>query len=158
MFIAGRSWYTSSGQHAQGPFLLLFQQGWDLGKDPQPRELRALVRHVRLNQLGQFMMGHVDVKLPGEDAPSRIGLSGPLGSDGLPLTVPRLNQAPSDVPSRLWDMLTVVPEELSEQYWRGDREDGSEAKSTVALRSWAKKNIAALRKLQVREKLVGSIS
>ena len=158
MFIAGKSWYTSSGQHAQGSFLLLFQQGWDLGKEPQPRELRALVRHVRLNQCGQFMMGHVDVKLPGEIGPSRIGLSGPLGSDGLPLTVPQLRQAPSDVPSRLWDMLTTVPEELSEQYWRGDREDGSEAKAAAALKSWAKKNVAVLRKLHVKDRLVGSIS
>ena len=157
MFINGRHWTTSSGQHATGSFLLVFQRGWELGREPQPRELRCLVRHVRMNQLGQFMMGEVRLKLPGESDKIRIGLSGPLGSDELPITVPKLEQAPTEVPSRLWELLTSMPEELSDLFWRSNREDGSLQKAFKKMRLWAIANVSQLRRLHVPEQQVGAV-
>jgi len=125
--------------------------------DTQPHELRCLVRHVRMNQLGQFMMGEVKFRLPGEDEAVRIGLSGSLGNDDLPLTVPKFEQTPTEIPARLWELLTPIPEELSAKFWRGNREDGSLQESLAQFRLWARKNVSRLRKLHVPEPRVGAV-
>ena len=149
MFLSGTTWDTDSGQHAKGNFLLVFQQSWDLGKEPSPRELRCLVRNVRMDQLGNFMAGHAEVKLPEEADKLRISLSGPFGNDGLPLEVTKLEQGLGKIPSRLWDMLTPMPSELSERYWCSNREDSTEAEAHKSIKSWARKNLAMLRRLRV---------
>jgi len=103
------------------------------------------------------MMGEVKFRLPGEDGSVRIGLSGSLGNDDLPLTVPKFEQAPTEIPARLWELLTVMPEELSEAFWRGNREDGSLDRSLRQIRLWARKNVLQLRRLHVPEQKMGVV-
>lgn len=82
-------WYSKDEEQRSGPYLMLFQQQWNVVCQAMPRELRCLVRNVRLYQLGNFMMGKCNLKLPGEDKPITLSLSGMFGSDGLPLEVPK---------------------------------------------------------------------
>ena len=161
MFISARTWHTTGGQHSQGAYLMVFQQRWEIGEaviQSAQQELRCLLRQVRFNQLGHFMTGRVQVKLPGETDKLSITLSGSLGSDGLPLDIPKLSQAPGKIPSRLWDMLTPMPQKLAEQYWRSDRESGTEAKAHEAIKRWAKKNLPLLRKLHVSQEEVETLT
>jgi len=91
--------------------------------------IRAIVRHTSLSQLGQFMMGFARVH--GE----RITLSGSYGSDGLP----------SNVSDAVYERGLELPQELREAWNNGGgwNSAGSEAS---AMRTWALKNLAELRK------------
>lgn len=156
MFINGvKCWHTTKGQRTEGPFLLLFQRKWEIG-EPSAGELRALVRRVRLEQFGHFMMGDLKLSLPGEGDPITIGLSGNFGSDDLPLSVPKLHQAATDIPSRLWDMLHPVPEDLTKAFWRSSSDDGTLTATKKRLQTWALKNRSELRKLRVPEAKIGA--
>lgn len=89
MFIKqGRSWYTSSGeQRARGPFLLVASSDENKGSGYVPGGLRAWVRHVELRQAGHWMAG--DLTLHTADRKEhRVYLSGSLGGDGLPKSLP----------------------------------------------------------------------
>lgn len=129
-------------QTAGGAFLILFNrvsnEGWPT--DPtvpffrppaERRELRCLVRYVRMTQFGHFMMGRVRV---GEH---KLGLSGSYGADGLPC----------DPPPNLWERLHPLPTTLAELYWKSDGHNSSGAEGP-ALRTWALENLSTLKKLR----------
>lgn len=121
MFLkSNRSYDRYGSQKASGPFLMVFN------KD---KELRACVRHVRMSQCGHFMMGQVQL------GPFKITLSGTYGSDGLP----------KEPPEGLWEHLIPLPEELTQEFWKGGgwNSAGSEAESMV---DWAKNNLTLLRR------------
>jgi hypothetical protein len=144
-------------EQVTGPYLMLFQHQWQLGKETMPRELRCLVRTVTLKSLGNFMMGLLTLKLPGESEPITISLSGMFGSDGLPLSVP----TPSDtgnLPSRLWALLHPLPEELSEHYWRDESDHSGNGKAAQAIAAWAKERETRLRRFRKDNTPVGVLS
>ena len=86
-------------------------------------KLWAIVRSCSLHQCGHFMMGAIRI------GGTRIGVSGPCGSDGLPLDY----QA---VPVKYRHLLTEVPEEIARVYWTDDgHNDIGSAGPT--LREWA---------------------
>ena len=149
MYIHCRTWYTAGGQQRDyGPFLMLFQQMWDLGTGDQPRELRALVRSVRLEAFGNFMMGRCKLKLPKEDGLLTITLSGTFGGDGLPISIPRAGDV-GELPSRLWPLLPQLPDELVEDFWTNEEGAGHEK-----IREWVEKHLKELRRLRRPEGLV----
>lgn len=150
MFITSRRGYSRSGeQRAEGRFLMLFSR-------EGTRELRALVRYVRMHQCGHFMMASVVIKTPvakASDQPEpayktscwlrrvfdghyKLTLSGTYGHDGLPL----------DAYPALWDQLHPVPADLIEAFWKGGGHNsaGSEGPS---MHEWAKTNSSALSRL-----------
>jgi hypothetical protein len=96
--------------------------------NPAP-PLRAIVRYVRLRQLGHFMMGSARV------GKTRLTLSGSYGHDGLPVTVP----------DEVYEAGAPLPPELYEAWNKGGgwNSAGSEAE---AMRRWAKQNLIAARK------------
>lgn len=108
-------------QRASGLFLAVFSRG---------RELRAVVRSVRLTQFGHWMMGDMTI------AKCKFTMSGCYGHDGLP----------GDMPiDRIWNLLLPVPAELTEKFWKGGGhntcgEEGPE------MHQWALDNLKALRK------------
>jgi hypothetical protein len=129
-----RGWYSRSGQHASGSFLMLFN------RDPGG-EVRALVRHVRMDQLGQFMMSSVVVD------GVRITLSGCYGSDGLPIGVDHPKPCRWDPKALLWDRLHVLPEHLTKALWSG-KGWNSCGEEGPAIRKWASENCTHLRRLR----------
>lgn len=94
-------------------------------------DLFACVRKVGLKQLGHFMMG--SFRIGGQS----VTVSGPYGSDGLPLEYDKLND-------KARSLLVPVPEDLARQYWSGDGHNdvGGEA---PAMRQWALDNLGKLR-------------
>ncbi|HEX5426534.1 MAG TPA: hypothetical protein VFW94_23505 [Candidatus Acidoferrales bacterium] len=121
MFITTKySGYNRHGeQSAAGRFLILMQPNFDTkltGKQP----LRAVVRYVRLRQLGHFMMGSARI------GKHRLSLSGSYGGDGLPVSVPdEVYQSGVELPQELYDAWN------NGGGWNGA---GSEA---PAMRAWA---------------------
>lgn len=154
MFINGSGGYNRHGeQTARGDFLVIFAKG---------QELRAAVRHVRMSQLGHWMMASVKI------GPYKTTLSGSYGSDGLPKnttkSVPRTCWHLSgitnneeyywyertyeweDVPVVNWEKLVPLPADLTQEFWHPEHQGwnsaGSEAKN---IRNWAKQNIRVLK-------------
>jgi hypothetical protein len=137
MFIkSGRKWYTRNGQHSSGAFLMLFCR--------EGRELRACVRHVKLTQIGHFMIGQVKF------GPWEFVLSGGFGSDGLPINLSGYTtekMTPEEV-DHFWEQLVSVPQELAEKYWKSESHNGIAASVANDLRKWALANLKALRKIK----------
>lgn len=149
MYIHCKTWYTAGGeQRSYGPFLMLFQQKWDSIAGDYPQELRALVRSVRLESFGNFMMGRCKLKLPGEDKPLTITLSGTFGGDGLPMSIPEIGDI-GRLPSRLWPLLWELPSGLVERFWVNEEREGYEE-----IRKWAEEHVKELRRLRKLERLV----
>lgn len=154
MFIdSQRGWYTRSGQHASGAFLVVVADPFHQGSRP---ELRAFVRHVRMDQCGHFMMGHVTV------GGFRLALSGCYGHDGLPDDLdtyypkgwtypegtPYYNRYPrmtSDEKRALWDQLVPLPPELQDAFWSGGGHNDAGTEGP-AIAAWARENLARLRR------------
>jgi hypothetical protein len=146
MFIESRRGYTRSGeQRASGSFLMVFARG---------RELRALVRYVRMHQCGNFMMASIDVQSVSAREANQAGpygdvrrvfdgryhvvLSGAYGDDGLPMS--------EESYPGLWDHLHPVPGELVKAFWDGGGHNTS-GSETMAMHAWAKANAKKLRQL-----------
>lgn len=135
MFIRSKSWCTSGGQHASGPFLMLFM----LNKYEEPsgypeeeyQQIRAAVRHVRLKQCGHRMMGSAKI------GPHEISVSGCYGADGLFCD-------PSKYPG-LWEQLVLVPPELTAQILNSNDGWNSCGSEGAAACEWAKLNEKTLR-------------
>jgi hypothetical protein len=83
--------------------------------------LRAIVRYVRMRQMGHWMMGSAKV------GQHRITLSGSYGSDGLPCSVP------DDV----YDAGVELPAELY-QAWANGGGWNSAGSESDQMRAWAK--------------------
>lgn len=94
-------------------------------------KLWGAVRRVQLHQCGHFMMGAARL------GRHRIGLSGPIGHDGLPLDL-------QDCPPEWRPRLVEVPEEVAARYWKDDGHNDV-GKAAPDLRTWALANLAALR-------------
>lgn len=93
--------------------------------------LRALVRRVRLSQLGPWMMGSLQV----DD--TKLTVSGGLGSDGLPM----------DVPDWMFTRMMIVPDEIARAMatdQTGHNTPGVQAHTL--LRPWALENLKLLRR------------
>lgn len=131
MYIANaRSWVTSGGQWATGAFLMLFS------KEPGG-EIRAAVRHVKMKQLGQWMMARVTLY------GLTVSLSGAYGSDGGPGDAARkLLGAEGDI----WPKLTPLPAALAHKIWTDDTGHNNAGRSGEDVRKWALENIKALRR------------
>ena len=85
--------------------------------------LWAMVRKCALTQLGHFMMGSINI------GGKRITVSGPCGSDGLPLDY-------QEVACKDRMRLVEVPEDVAEVYWNDNgHNDIGRARDT--LRTWA---------------------
>lgn len=121
-----RTWYDRYGQQkSSGAFLMLLA-------DKPGGELRAVVRHVRMEQVGQFMTGHAVVK--GE----RVWVSGTYGHDGLPMD--------ADKHPATWALAVKVPDELARFYWTDDSGHNSAGREGPSMRDWALANLKALRR------------
>ncbi len=149
MFLDGRSrgWDTCNGQHCQGPFIMLFQHKWDFGKEPMPRELRILIRSVKYSQLGNFMMGRVEIKIPDEIV--KITLSGPFGGDNLPMAVAcdAEDDGNTKATAPLWLYLHPVPTDVADQFWCDEGSNEVQCGGR-AIHDWALPRYAELRKLR----------
>jgi hypothetical protein len=86
--------------------------------------LRAIVRYVRMRQLGHFMMGSARV------GKTRLTLSGSYGSDGLPKTVP----------DEVYEAGTPLPQSLYDAWNKGGGWNSAGAEAP-AMRQWAKQNL-----------------
>jgi len=119
----------SAGQHiTRGWFLILVQpKDGPISRDLENDYMRAIVRKVAMQQRGQFMMGYAHA------FGHKLILSGPYGSDGLPLSVPQ----------EVFDQAVKVPVELVHAWSRGGgwNSAGSEAS---AMRHWAIVNLNQL--------------
>ncbi len=82
--------------------------------------LRAIVRYVRMRQLGHFMMGSARI------GSQRITLSGSYGSDGLPVSVP----------DEVYQMGAELPGELYNAWNNGGGWNGAGSEAP-AMRQWA---------------------
>jgi hypothetical protein len=128
MFIGNaRGGYTRDGQQrASGDYLILMQPG---DERVGGNNLRAMVRMVKMSQLGQFMMGTFKA------GAHEVTVSGAYGSDGLPATVAR----------ELWELGEPLPDDLFEAWNNGGGWNGPGAEAE-AMRLWAEANMAALKK------------
>jgi hypothetical protein len=142
MFITpnhSRSWSTASGeQRAFGNFLILMQSQDVITNTsdhlpratyPDESKLFAIVRKVKLTQMGHWMMGEAFV------ANERIGLSGAYGGDGLPV----------HVPSNIARLGIYLPHELYLAWAKDDTGHNSAGSSGDPIRRWAQVNLATLR-------------
>lgn len=152
MFLTSKRRYTASGeQRAAGRFLMVFSR-------TKERGLRVLVRRAEMHQAGHWMMGTIIVNSDAAKAENdtvskfdkeahphfyrvgdghfRISLSGTYGCDGLPIT--------AEYYPGLWELLHVLPEELSEKGWGGHNEAGPEA---LSVHEWATARVTGLMKL-----------
>jgi len=143
MFLQCKSGYDKDGQQrASGPFLIVAQKPGC--RDLKP-ELRAVVRHVSMKQLGHFMMA--SVKLGGFN----ICLSGTYGSDGLPVNFGQhfIDHEPvrftEEQANALFDAMVPLPEELQAAFWAGGGHNTG-GKELEQIRQWAKANVALLRR------------
>lgn len=117
--------YNSRGeQSAAGLFLILFSPD-DLSR----KEIRCAVRHVRMTQMGHWMMGSARV------GAVRLSLSGSYGSDGLTCDLK------TGIP---WETLVPLPAHLYDEWNTGGGHNsaGSEGPS---MHQWAMANLPALR-------------
>jgi hypothetical protein len=134
MFITvnrSQSGYTNAGQKAGGLFLLLAcaeKSDIECACGKKHKELRGLVRSVQLHQCGHFMMGSMTIN------GVRIGVSGALGSDGLP-------KSQDEVP---WDQMVPVDIETAHAYWTDTTGHNDVGVSGKNIRQWADENMAAL--------------
>lgn len=112
-------------QFAQGRFLILASCP-ELQDADGREQLYGAVRFVRLSQVGHFMMG--DVRIVGR----HVTLSGPFGSDGLPIVLrPEFLAAAKPI-------FKPVPLELARAYWTDTPADGERPNS--ALYRWARES------------------
>lgn len=125
MFITTKySGYNRAGeQSAGGLFLILLARDGKLDRDG----LRAVVRYVRMRQLGQFMMGSANI------GRKHLTLSGTYGNDGLPLTVD----------DATWQRGVPVPPELYDKWNTGGGWNGPGTEATD-LRAWALQHLVVL--------------
>jgi hypothetical protein len=126
VFLNGSAGYRGVEQTARGDFLVLFSYCTS-----KSREVRACVRHVRMRQLGHFMMARARI------GPHTVPLSGSYGADGL-------TRDPDPFPG-LWEALVPLPTDLAEKFWRGGGHNstGSEAPD---LHAWGLANLRTLRR------------
>ena len=121
---------TDDQYHARGPLLVLFSPNPLGRKAPLPLYARGFPL-VYYRQLGQYMMGQ-----------ARFGggpymtLSGSYGGDGLPLPL-------EDLTDRQRSLLTLLPEDLTVQYWAGGGWNGA-GKEAPSMGQWAMENWATL--------------
>ena len=116
-----RGGHTRDGQqHASGPFLIIGHEALSVF---DWRRTTAFVRHVRLEQLGHFMMGHA--KLGGVT----LTVSGPFGGDGNTMSFPPF----------MFNAGVPVPPELMDR-WNATDDGGH------CLQAWAMDNLRDLRK------------
>ncbi len=123
MFInhdSNRFWHTHDGsQRAYGKFLAVFQT--DATYSDGHTMLYAVVRSVKMKQLGHWMMGMLNL------GQYRFSLSGALGSDGLPMSLRGWHKdSPEGSPKvevpfeAISKYLTPVPEDVARLYWTGN--------------------------------------
>jgi hypothetical protein len=130
MFIkSSRKW--CSGQHFSGSFLMLFCR--------EGRELRACVRHVKLTQIGHFMMGRVKL------GPWEFCLSGSFGREGLPIYLGSSKMTPEEA-DHFWEQLVPVSQELAQRYWKSDGHNNVPGSVAENFRKWALVNLKILRR------------
>lgn len=136
MFVKGHRGYSKDGgQRAEGSFLMIFQDPAQTGLRP---ELRALVRFVRMRQLGHYMMGMVRV------AGQQISLSGTYGDDGLPISLDHKGM-PKGAVEHIWERLVAVPAELQKVFWEGGGHNCAGSEGSAFL-DWATLNLKELQK------------
>lgn len=86
--------------------------------------LWAIVRQCALHQLGAWMLGSINI------GGQRIAVSGPIGSDGLPMAYHKLTK-------RNRERLVQVPEDIASIYWANNGHNSIESTAANALRQWA---------------------
>jgi hypothetical protein len=91
-----------------------------------PVPIRAIVRYVRMRQLGHFMMGSARV------GKTRLSLSGSYGSDGLPVSVP----------DEVYLTGTPLPQELYDA-WNNGGGWNDAGRERVQMERWAKETLLA---------------
>ena len=130
MFITSKySGYNQHGeQSAAGLFLILMTRKGDHGSCLAPGATRAVVRYVRMTQLGHFMMGSAQI------GPERVVLSGGYGNDGLP----------TDVSDAAFERGVDVPEDLMIAWNTGGGHNGAGSEADM-FRQWAHAHMTQLR-------------
>lgn len=114
---SNRFWYSYDGtQRAYGKFLAVFQT--DARYSDGLPALFAVVRTVKMRQLGHWMMGMLNL------GQYRFSISGAIGHDGLPMSLRGWHKdSPKgspmvDVPfDAIRKYLTLVPEDVARVYW-----------------------------------------
>jgi hypothetical protein len=135
-----------NGGDGKGMFLLVFQH------QDYPNELRAVLRHVHMKQLGNWMMANIDI------GNHKIVLTGSFGNSGLPIDLTRTQdfakekgdamhqpRLTADEAKELWDQMIPVPQDIADAYWKDDTGHNSVGQTAVLFRDWAIKNNKALR-------------
>lgn len=116
-------------QWSAGEFLILMQRKpLRDGLHSHEPAIRAIVRHVRMGQMGPWMMGTARVQH------YTLGLSGSYGGDGMPtLVAPAVYAQGIDLPQDLYEAWNVG---------NGHNSAGSEA---PLMRAWARENLDTLK-------------
>lgn len=151
MYIQSVGGYDKDGQqYSTGKFLAIFSDPFN--EAALRPELRAVVRPVRLEQMGHWMMGHLKF------AGYTFTMSGTYGSDGLPCNLNR-HVIPSPDPDKkndivgltdeekkaLWALMVPLPAELQTAFWEGGGHN-SAGKEGPSIHKWGKENIKLLEK------------
>ena len=97
---------------------------------PPFTEMRCFVRHVRMQQLGHFMVG--DMQLGSK----RIYVEGTYGANGLPKSLGR----------RIWEAGLPLPKELCELWAGASGGHNCAGEEGPRIANWARLNINALRR------------
>jgi hypothetical protein len=127
--------YTKSGeQWGSGLFLILMEEEGATTGPAGQITIRAMVRHVHLHQLGQFMMGTLRVFVSHRKV-VEVPLSGSYGGDGLLRTVP----------SEVFALGTPLPQELYDAWNKGGGHNSSGSEEPL-MQEWARKNLKQLRR------------
>lgn len=133
MFVKDATTGFVRGSHQQkssGYFLVLLKPDYRVGTEAYNEtkgDLRALIRHCTMKQMGHYMMGKVRI------ANETFTMTGTYGNSGLP----------KRIDPEIWENAVPLPEELYEA-WKtggGHNSAGSEAE---AMHEWANQNFDEL--------------
>lgn len=123
------SGYEGSSQAAAGDFMILCLP---VGRSSNYLDAHALVRYVKMKQMGHWMMGNFNA------FGYRLIVSGSYGADGLIMR---------DVPQELYDRAIPVPAELMEMWARGDGWNGAGSEGP-SMRKWALKTFPPTKRMR----------
>lgn len=105
---------NEGAQFAEGTFLMIAEDPSAPVAATTP-ELRALViEDVRMEQLGHFMMGEVQIS-EGVETLGTLTLSGPFGGDTLPVHLAHKEGIDAEA---LWSKMHPIPGEVVEAFWK----------------------------------------
>lgn len=125
-------------QQLNRDFILLFAREIGVGQ-----EIRCLVRKVRLEPFGNFMVDHVQLATNTRTKLPEITVSGSYGNMGFPIDATEGNKDPV---GQFWDSMHVLPQALADKVWKDNTGHNGAGVTGEDVREWALPRAAMLSK------------